>query len=610
MRDKTQNVVQKAVRKGKKAKQKEPAMGSHALLKGFVFSAVFILMVLVFVPVGYDVNDEFGIIVRTLNEQGGVRPDPDSSRTFLISQAFNDMLYVLYQYWPSMPWLGVFMLLAVYVGSSLILGLILRTNDGKYALLAIPPWMLFVGYCSSFMSVTAAALLLEFGVFLCLMEWTLKGRPPVRRSRWFGVFLVFCLILSFFLRWRLALYATGLAFPVLLFLKTDQVRQAMPFALAFFAIVAGDRLLFHYTSTDEHKAFITYNLIRAEFNDTMKGQYHGDMTLKALDKAGWTLDDYGFFRCWILYDEKVFNPETIRVFTKENDPQDKASLMELIPQRILKSFDRSKGCTLVLVFSLMSLFLYRFQGVRGLSRRDRLRMVCVLGTIGAGIVFFMYYRFPARFFIPLYTYLLVSAFLVFQIENKALEARNDLPKFKKIALISILLLVSLALGQIYTQGKGLVHVLASSKRQKDYIHKCLAMVKDRSLHGAPLLVLMDPSYGLHFEGVHPLKELADFPDLRIFPTGSRINSPDYFHRLRRLGLKGGREFLKWVVNNEDALLVLMVTEEKRRKKMTYLWRSYLSRRIVPGRKVRLLPVYDFRNRNDAGLVFYRAVSAV
>jgi len=174
----------------------------------------------------------------------------------------------------------------------------------------------------------------------------------------------------------------------------------------------------------------------------------------------------------------------------------------------------------------------------------------------------------------------------------------------------VLLLVALALGQIHTQGKSLLRVLETSKRQKDYIHKCLGVVKDKSIHGDPLLVLMDPSYGLHFETVHPLKELSDFPDLRIFPTGSRINSPDYFNRLRRLGLKGGREFLKWVVNNEEVLLVFMASGEKREQKMTYLWRSYLSRRIVPGKEVRLVPAHDFRNRNGAGLVFYSVVSTV
>jgi len=610
VKDKTQKVVQKAVRKSKKASKREPAMGNHWLLKGFVFSAVFVFMVLVFLPVRYEVNDEFGIIVRTLNEQGGVRPDPDSSRTFLISQTFNDMLYVLYKCWPSIPWLGVFMLLAVYLGCSLILGLLFRVNDGKYTLLGMPPLVLFIGYCCSFMSITAASLLLEFGVFLCLMEWTLKDQSPVGRFRWFGVFLVFCFFLSFFLRWRLALYATGFAIPILFFVDKNQVRKAMPFVVASLVIVAGDRAFFHYTSTDEHKAFIAYNLIRAEFNDTIKGQYHGDMTLKALDKVGWSLDDYGFFRCWVLYDDKVFNPETIKTFTKENDPQNKASLFDLIPQRIIKSFGRSKRCTLVLVFSVMSLFVYRFEGFRGLSGRKRLRIVCVLGTIGAGTVFFMYYRFPARFFMPLYTYLLVISFLIFRNENRPVETQNNVPRLKKTAVISIVVLVALALGQIYGQGKSLLRVLGISKRQKDYVHQCLEVVKNRSLHGNPLLVLMDPSYGLHFETVHPLKELSDFPDLRIFPTGSRINSPDYFNRLRRLGLAGGREFLKWVVNNDEVLLVLMVTEEKRKKKMTYLWRSYLSRRIVPGREIRLVPVYDFRNRSGSGLVFYSVVSTI
>ena len=227
LKRKTRKRVQKAVTKEKKTDKEEGNLGRHALLKAFVFSAAFILIVLFLLPVRYEINDELALVVRPLNERAGVRPDLDSTRTFLISQTLHYILYYLYEYWPSIPWLGVFMYLVVFLGCSLMLALVLMANDWKYSLLAVPPLALLVGYCCSFVSVTAASLLLEFGVFMSLMEWTIRNRCPTRSTRWYGLFLMLCFCLSFLLRWRLVVYAIVFAVPILFFLKKDQLRKIL-----------------------------------------------------------------------------------------------------------------------------------------------------------------------------------------------------------------------------------------------------------------------------------------------------------------------------------------------------------------------------------------------
>jgi hypothetical protein len=78
--------------------------------------------------------------------------------------------------------------------------------------------------------------------------------------------------------------------------------------------------------------------------------------------------------------------------------------------------------------------------------------------------------------------------------------------------------------------------------------------------------------------------------------------------LRQLGLKDGREFLKWLINNEEALLVLHTNSNERTEKVKYLWESYYARRIAPGQGVSMLPVHDFRGSTGIGLVFYSVVS--
>ncbi|MBW2172596.1 MAG: hypothetical protein JRF69_11600 [Deltaproteobacteria bacterium] len=348
--------------------------------------------------------------------------------------------------------------------------------------------------------------------------------------------------------------------------------------------------------------------MRSVFHDTVKGFYNGDITLRALDKVGWTFDDYAFFRFWILYDSELFNLDTIAAFTKANDPQNKASVFGLIPKRIMRSYDKSKHYTLVLAFSILSLFLYRFHSLVGLSRSDRLRILCSLGLIVGSVIFFMYYRFPGRLFVPLYAYLVGASFLMFQVGNKLFQGRSRTPTSRKIAVVSAMLLVALSLGQVYAQGKVLVADLATRERMKEYIHRCMGVVKNRTIQRDPLLVLMHPSTGLRSEAVHPLKELADFPDVRIFPGGSVINSAVYFQALRQLGLKDGRAFLRWLINNEEALLVLNAKSNERTEMAKHLWESYYSRRIAPGQGVRMVPVHDFRGRGGGGLVFYSVMS--
>jgi hypothetical protein len=204
-------------------------------------------------------------------------------------------------------------------------------------------------------------------------------------------------------------------------------------------------------------------------------------------------------------------------------------------------------------------------------------------------------------------YLAGASFLVFQVGSESFQGPSRVPTSRKIAIIFAMLCVVVSLGQAYAQGKALVQDVETRRKMKDYIHRCMTAVKNNPAYGDPLLVLMDPSIGLRSEAVHPLKELADFPDVRIFPGGSKVNSQVYFDALRQLGLKDGREFLKWLINNKGTLLVLNAIGKARIDDVKYLWESYYNRRIAPGHRVRMVPVHDFRGRRGGGLVFYRVV---
>jgi len=162
----------------------------------------------------------------------------------------------------------------------------------------------------------------------------------------------------------------------------------------------------------------------------------------------------------------------------------------------------------------------------------------------------------------------------------------------------------LAWRQAVAQGKLDYRILERSKLEKEYIQKALSAVGKSSAVVDPLLVLMNPMSGLGAEYVHPLKEFSDFTDLKIFPSGWSVNSPGYASILRDMGLRDGWAFLAWLIDNPKALLVMISRSGTETWRWKTLWESYFARRIAPGKGTRLLPVYDFRNENGAGLVFF------
>jgi hypothetical protein len=366
----------------------------------------------------------------------------------------------------------------------------------------------------------------------------------------------------------------------------------------------GDRAVFHLMSTDEHKAYLEYNRLRARFHDTAWGDDHGDSTRKALKKAGWSREDYGFYKSWILYDNRKFNAEKLGTFLRENEPREAGSFFIAWWKKLRRQFYTGNHYLLALVFATLSILAYRFERFLQSSEKNRVRIVLALTVIGSGILYVMCYRFVPRVFVPLYAYFFGACFFLSSGQPEGSPDERTRPVRKAILLVCALVFSLLTWGQAIAQGKMDMRILERSKLEKEYIQKILCVVRNRSAVPDPLLVLMNPMSGLGAEYVHPLKEFSDFTDLRIFPAGWGVNSPGYSSVLRDMGLEDGRAFLAWLVDNPKALLVMLSRSAIETWRWKALWESYFSRRIAPARRPRLVPVYDFRNAEGAGLVFF------
>jgi len=579
--------------------------GHKGFLKGFLVAAVFVLIVISVVPVRYEANDDFGLISR-LSGQCGAGPDPLLPT---LSVTLGWLLRCLYRALPDLPWYGLLVYSAAFLGMSLMLSVLFRTTQGLSMLFSLPLLGLLFFHVFSFASFTSASLLLQLGVLLCLMEWVVRDECPARNERLYACVLAFGFLLGFLLRWRMVLYTTAFGLPILFFLKRRQLVRAIPFLALVALAMIGDRALFHLMSTDEHKAYMQYNRLRARFHDTAWGDHHGDSTREALRKAGWSREDYGFYKSWILYDNRRFNTETLRAFLRENEPKEADSFVIGRWKRLRRQFHTGNHYALALAFAILSILVCRLEDFLRSSGKSKARILLAVTIVASGVLYVMGYRFVPRVFVPLYAYFFGVCFLLFHWTGNVSSDARSRPVRKTVMLLSAIVFCALTWWQAVVQGEMGYRILDRSSQEKEYIQKVLSAVGSSHAVPDPLLVLMNPMSGLGAEYVHPLKELSDFTDMEIFPAGWSVNSPAYASLLQEMGLEDGWGFLAWMLDNPKALLVMISRSGVETWRWKALWESYFQRRVAPNRRPRLVPVHDFRNAKGAGLVFFSMRSA-
>lgn len=567
--------------------------------EGFAVPLILFIGILMLIPFRYEVNDDLQFI-NILSGQGGFPPDFRSTAQSL-SQLLSYLLYTLYALLPSVPWYGITMYLAAYIGTSLIVSVIIRStrSDRPSLLLSAPFLFIFFGHCFTVITYTSAALLLEFGVFLCLLECLLNKQSFSQGSRTYVLFLALCYFLAYLIRWKVVLFFSVAALPVFLFTGKNRFKTVLIFLLFVSLFIFSERMFFSFTATPLQKEYLRYTELRRAFNDTVKGAYHGEATLNAMQTAKWSRQDYAFFRSWILYDDRVFNSDTLSLFLSENNPLSTKHSPGIIFEKMKKNFLNSTYHSLLFMCTLLAAFLMRRHRFLIVLDSHKAKIVCSGAVLGAGALFLMYFYFQFKVFVPLYIYIL-SFFLVLTGYGNRQEGMNV-----RNILLSVVFYIPIVF-LCYSIGTMHLAMAEHSKKEKEYILSSLRAVQDQQNNDL-LLVLLYPSASgsLGGEKVHPLREFSDFTKLRIFPAGTEINSPRYVSVLHQMDLKSGHEFLQWTIDRKDVLFVQFIRNRAAKEKIRYVWESYFERRIVFGKKVALEPVYDFRSGGEEGLVFYR-----
>jgi hypothetical protein len=570
---------------------------------GFVLSLLLFLVILFFLPMRYAVNDDL-VIAGILSGKDGFASD---SFVYFLSPTMSSFLNLLYKHFPSVPWYGLTIVFVSYMGVSLIAGVIMRCGirDRVPVIFSVPAFVSFAAYCVLYSTFTTSSLLMEFGVLLSLLEWQVRGKAPVKNTGFYCLFLAVCFLLALALRWEIVLYSLVFGFPSLLFIKKEHLKGfSLIIAVIVLSVTIDRTIFFRSTTTPEIANYIVFNKLRAEFHDTAKGDDHGDITYKAASKVGWTYDDYQFFKIWNVYDETLFNADTLNAFLEENHPLQRGSQYNW--ERFRVEFSVNGKYPYIFIFTLLSLLAWRFHSLIKLSEQGQMKVFISFCLLLAISVFLMMIRYRMHVFAPLFAYLICIFLLLSHLNESSAHKKEGLPLLKRFTAIIAALLFFSAVGACYFTGKQEFRYFTNLLPAKNYIQTCLQIVK-RHYPPYNFMVLMSPDMpsSLGFEKVHPLREFSDLPEVRIFPAVWQVNSPRYFSILREMHLKGGHDFLARAVVSQDILFVLFVRSGEQHRATKYLWESYVNRRVMPDAHLSLTPVYDLRVNEHYGLIFYR-----
>ncbi len=295
----------------------------HVLIKensfifSFIFTGIMLFIILSIIPVRYESNDEFRMIT-ILSGNGGFPSSPD---VYYLNPILSYVLYILYKISPYFPWFGVFLYVVYYIGWTLILSVILRTNDRFSFILTIPILFYFFFFHSSYASFTSASLFLSFGVFLCTVEYFIRNEAPIKNIRIYFLFLAVCFYLSFLLRWKLVLYSLFLFLPMVVFIKKGQIKKILPILLLLGLVMCLNMGFNHFVYLS-HQTYYDFDKLRIEFHDTHRGDFDVLTTPYALQKARWEYNDYLVFRgLWFMHDNYTFNTTNLKTFLMENNPR-------------------------------------------------------------------------------------------------------------------------------------------------------------------------------------------------------------------------------------------------------------------------------------------------
>lgn len=570
---------------------------SRILRRAFVVAAVMVGLFLLAVPVKYVVNDDpsFSMI---LSGSDGFSAAADLP---FLSRILSQLLCSLYAVAPTVPWYGICLYLSAFVGLGLLLTVPFATGLSRpgtvVMLVGWSPYLLFGLYNISMTSVT---LWLQLGAVLHVLAWLRSDRNWCLSGRLVGL----ALVLGYLWRWEMFLVFTAFAVPLLLFVTRVEIRKSLPVLIGLCLIVAGDRSWDYLeTGAPNHQEYRAFNRVRGRFHDRADGQRH-DATPVALEKAGWTENDYvAFHDLWMLYDEDVVDERRLKKFLEFNRREREGRLAQ-VAGRVTRIIQGNRMVLPAFVFTCMALLVLNVPVWLKCVGRERLRIICSVVAVGVLATLVCYVRFVSRVSFPLFIYFMGVVVVIGGTVSRGAVRREWFRGDRVIALVLSLSAIVLTTTWARVDASALRTEIVQRRFVRASVESFFEKVED-----APVLIQLDPGVAMMHVGCGPLNERLTGREMRMVPTGWNMRSPRYQAALSELNVASGQELLKRALEGRQFFFVLYARPWDDVSRVIDTWETYYSEHFG-GRRGPRYRLQTFQAFESTGyqVVFYRMVA--
>ena len=544
------------------------------LLRGLFVAAVCVIAIVSLLPVKYDVNDDFGVVMALSGNDGF----PAGETGWFISRSLSQTFHFLYRAAPSVPWYGLFLYCCAWLASGFAVSTFwYGVSDRRARILILPAWTIALGHCLVAVTFTSVTLWLELGVFLYLLRWLHLGRPwRLQRGILSGAWM-----LSYLWRAPLALYFTVFALPLVLYVKRSDRWSVVRWVAPCLLLVAVDQVWSSWDgSTEEAQRFANYSRLRAQFHDRPSGR-EGPFTKAAIRAADWLPEDHELYRSrWFLYDEDRFSPQRVAKFLGKNQPPFQLSLAQ-IRSGVNYLWQANRNFLPLIGCVLLALMLREWPQLLAAFRVRRLPTGIAMGVPLGLMLFLTWYRMPSRICLPLMLYFLGTLLVL---SRSTLQfAEKPVVHFRSWITCITWGLFGVACWLGIQAARADRSSLFTERAQLQFVQRSMRELADAHVK-PPLLIRLDPRHAFGFDAVHPLHERDAVAPLRLLPAGSWIRSPRYYRILHALKASTGAELIRQAVDRPDILFVLHIPQGEparaQAQRTLRLWELYLGRHLL------------------------------
>jgi len=562
----------------------------------FVALAVTSALLLLGNPI-YESNDDLTIIAL-LSGKTGLTAQPDG---IFLSLPLSRLLYALYGIAGAVPWYGLLLYTLLFVAFYLGLKTI-SLSDLPPAGTAIMYAGLAMGYFCLFtlFNYTSVSLLLWFMATAYIARLNLSCAPPRKREAWLGFFLG----LSYLVRPSIFTIAAMCSIPLTATFLMPGGRKRLfylaPPLLALILLSATMEFALH--GTPAYKSFQRFNAVRIDFVDTQRSALNPRSSF-ALEKAGWSKQDYELATELWLHDGTIYGTDRIKTFLDANSD---STLSLVSADKLLESAMNNQlfllllcMCCAVVLFSAPE--SYPVPGARLALVRNCARLAFIAYV--AEVVLLATIRFPQRVAIPVFCFSIVM-FMLFRplVSTKWVMKALYRRLFFGATVPLLLFLAYLLYDEVSSPASFFMH-------HNERTEQALTAVQD--ING-PGTIFIFPNLKLFAQnsGINPLREYRDAEPFIFFPIGWLIGSPAYTDFLAKYGFGDRHRAVPAMVDNKNVVLCVFRSNDGKFDEWVSNFLGHLEQhygQLFPGREFALEPVLDKRERG-VGWEFFRVIT--